>query len=217
MVGTIAGRENLALLFCSSQNLDRLVTAYKAARKAKRLLVIDLYTAYVLHKLSFLSENLPQWNWRDVRVKFWKHQQDALERAGHKDFVREIMRSRLGIKMEEVMERRCDILMLAKSNRLFLRIVNPARLPTYKGLKLIWSMWHGYLEDDRWVKPFCDENGLQLKEIHSSGHATVADLKRLAQAIQPKCLVPIHTFHPGDYDQFGVGVRQLEDGEVLAL
>jgi len=217
LVETIAGKENLALLFCSSQNLDRLVTAYKAARRAKRLLVIDLYTAYVLHELSFLSGNLPQWNWRDVRVKFWKHQQDALERSGHEGFVRAIMRSKRGIKMEEVMERRCDILMLAKSNRLFRRIVNPARLTNYEGLKLIWSMWHGYLEDDRWVKPFCDEHGLELKEIHSSGHATVEDLERLVQAIQPKRLVPIHTFYPEDYDQFGVEVRRLQDGEALTL
>jgi len=179
--------------------------------------VIDLYTAYVLHELSFLSGNLPQWNWRDVRVKFWEHQQDVLERSGHEGFVRAIMRSKRGIKMEEVMEQRCDILMLAKSNRLFRRIVNSARLTDYEGLKLIWSMWHGYLEDDRWVKPFCDKHDLELKEIHSSGHAAVEDLERLAQAIQPKRLVPIHTFYPDDYDQFGVEVRRLQDGEALTL
>lgn len=217
VVAAIADKKNLALMFCSSQSIDRIVTAYKAARTARRVLVIDLYTAYVLQELSFLSKNIPQWDWSDVRVKFWKHHQNALEQSGHDGFVRAVMRSGRGIKMEELMEKRNDILMLAKSNRLFQRLVSPERVPSYAGLTLIWSMWSGYLKTDRYVKPFCDEHGLELRQIHTSGHATVDDLKRLAQAINPQRLVPIHTFHPGDYEQFGVPVQRVEDGEPFTL
>ena len=35
----------LALVLASAQNLDRLVTVYRAARRARRTLVVDLYTA----------------------------------------------------------------------------------------------------------------------------------------------------------------------------
>ncbi len=40
--------DGLHLVWASSQNIDRLVTIYKAANKAKRLFIIDLYTAEIL-------------------------------------------------------------------------------------------------------------------------------------------------------------------------
>ncbi len=215
IVKVIADKENLALVFCSSQNLDRLVTAFRVAKQTGGILVVDLYTAYVLQSLKCLSKNIPQYDWDSLRVKFWRYQQEALEKAGHQDFVYAVMRSGHGIKTEEIVDHRKDILMLAKANRLFPRFIR--KLPTYDGLKMIWSMWDGYLKDDVVVGPFCAEHGLELKGIHASGHATVEDLRRLAQAIRPKRLVPIHTFHPDQYEQFGVPVIMLKDGEVLTL
>ena len=217
IVEEIADSGNLALLFCSSQNLDRIVTAFKAAKRTGRFLVIDLYTAYVHHMLQSLSSNIPQYSWEGVRVKYWKHHQEALARAGLEGFDMAVRRSGHGIKIDEVMDRRGEILMLAKANSLFPRLVNPCRLPSRDGLKLIWSMWRGYLEGEQYVKPFCDEHGLELKHIHTSGHASVDDLKRLAQAIHPKRLVPIHTFHPDEYEQFGAPVHRLLDGEPLLV
>ncbi len=211
----IAEKDNLALVFCSSQNLDRLVTIFRAAKQTDKILVIDLYTAYVLHSLKGLSKNIPQYDWEGVRVKFWGYQKAALEKAGHKDFVYAMMRSRQGIKTEKIVDRCKDAVMLAKANRLFPKFIK--KLPAYDGLKMIWSMWDGYLKDDVVVSPFCAEHGLELNKIHASGHATVEDLLRLAQAIQPKRLVPIHTFHPDQYQQFGVPVIMLKDGEVLTL
>jgi hypothetical protein len=38
--------------------------------------------------------------------------------------------------------------------------------------------------------------------IHTSGHASIGDLKRLANAIAPKALVPIHTFEGGKFAIF---------------
>lgn len=43
----------------SSQNIDRLVTFFRAALRAKRLFVIDVYTANVLFELRQLGNNLP--------------------------------------------------------------------------------------------------------------------------------------------------------------
>ena len=42
-------------------------------------------------------------------------------------------------------------------------------------------------------------------------------LKRLADALQPKKIIPIHTFHPDKYSQVFQNVTQLKDGEVLEL
>ena len=49
------GREKLVAVVASGQNVDRLVSCYRAARSSGRLLVIDPYQAYVLMKLAPLS------------------------------------------------------------------------------------------------------------------------------------------------------------------
>lgn len=61
-------QEHFALIFCSAQNLDRLVTIYRAVKQTRKIMVIDLYTAYTLHKLRCISGHLPQWDWPEVRV-----------------------------------------------------------------------------------------------------------------------------------------------------
>jgi len=66
----IVSQKGLAYIFTSSQNLDRLVSIYRAIRLSGRILVIDLYTAFILDKLSSVSSNIPQFNWEAVRVLY---------------------------------------------------------------------------------------------------------------------------------------------------
>jgi ribonuclease J len=50
--------------------------------------------------------------------------------------------------------------------------------------------------------------------IHTSGHASVVDLKRLMEALEPDALVPVHTFEPERYPElFGSHVIFRNDGE----
>ena len=211
----IQGSDNLALLFCSGQNIDRIVTALHAGKATGRNLVIDLYVAYVLHELKFLSDRLPQFGWPDIRVRFWGHQRRSLEKSGHRDFVEAVRASRNGITEKGIVARRSRVLMLARANTLLPTIARG--LPTLDGLKLIWSMWEGYLKRPNPFTRFCAENKLGYDRIHASGHASVEDLGRLARAVQPRWLVPIHTFHAEEYDRFGVAVRLLGKGEAMSL
>jgi ribonuclease J len=50
-----------------------------------------------------------------------------------------------------------------------------------------------------------------MTQIHTSGHASLADLKRLARAINAKQVVPIHSFEPGRYPEFFDRVEILID------
>lgn len=218
IIEEIKGSDNLALLFCSGQNVDRIVTAYKAARQTGRQLVIGLYEAYVLDQLRFLSANLPQYGWPDIRVRFWGHQRQSLEKNGHRDFVEAVRAARHGITEKGIVARRGKALMLARANRFLPTITR--KLPSLAGLKAIWSMWEGYLERDpeNPYNKFCAECGLERKVIHSSGHACVEDLRKLAEAVQPKRLIPIHTSHASQYRAvFGEVVCQVADGQALAL
>lgn len=206
-------KSSLALVFCSSQNLDRLVSIYRAAKRSDRTLLIDLYTAYVLQALQSVSRRIPQCNWPGVRVMFWHQHADALGRAGKQDFLYAAVRSR--IKDDEIIARADRIVMLAEMNRLFPII--PGKLPGTEGLELVWSMWKGYLSGDDPVSLFARQNRLQVRYVHTSGHATVADLQRLASAIQPRMLVPIHTFQPDRFPDLFDNVLSIADGEAVTL
>ena len=61
-------KKNVILTYCSGQNIDRIVTFYKAARRAKAILVIDPYIASVLHVLKNDRNKIPQLDWDSVRV-----------------------------------------------------------------------------------------------------------------------------------------------------
>lgn len=60
--------KNVVLVYCSGQNIDRIVTFYKAARRAKAMLVIDPYIATVLYVLKNDRNKIPQLDWDSIRV-----------------------------------------------------------------------------------------------------------------------------------------------------
>ena len=96
-----ANPEKLLAVAASGQNVDRLVSCYKAARHSGRQLVIDPHQAYVLYKLAELSSNIPQFAWEAVRVSFVGHQVKRLIEAGLVCLVRD-MRDRAHVRSEEL-------------------------------------------------------------------------------------------------------------------
>ena len=84
-----------------------------------------------------------------------------------------------------------------------------------EGSALTYSMWEGYLREDgsRRVLEWLQEHGIPLRSIHTSGHASVVDLKRFAAALAPRALVPIHSFETDRFAEFFDNVVQREDGE----
>lgn len=82
------------------------------------------------------------------------------------------------------------------------------------GARLTYSMWQGYLEQDssRRVLAWLDANGITFGTVHTSGHAPVRDLKRLASALAPTRLVPIHSFETARFGEYFSNVERQEDG-----
>ena len=52
---------------------------------------------------------------------------------------------------------------------------------------------------------------------HTSGHATVGDLQKFAEALNPKMLVPVHTEYGNQYENLFQQVVIFEDGVVFIL
>ena len=48
IVEVISQQKNISFILSSSQNIDRIVSAYRACKRTGKILVIDIYTAWVL-------------------------------------------------------------------------------------------------------------------------------------------------------------------------
>jgi ribonuclease J len=89
------------------------------------------------------------------------------------------------------------------------------RAKALTGARVIWSQWDGYLKENSGaqLKTDCEARDLPFEIIHASGHASVTDLKRLANAVRPKALVPIHTFEAARFPEMFENVALPQDGE----
>ena len=92
------------------------------------------------------------------------------------------------------------------------------RITRIDGGNLIYSMWEGYRKkkDTRTFIEYFEKRGFSIHSIHTSGHADVGTLKKMVDALKPKCIVPIHTFHGTEYSNiFSTPILFLKDGEII--
>jgi len=82
------------------------------------------------------------------------------------------------------------------------------------GATLTWSLWAGYLDEPSGarLKSFLAGQDISLEIHHTSGHASVTDLQRLATALAPKRIVPIHSFGGHRFAEYFTAVDQRDDG-----
>lgn len=83
---------------------------------------------------------------------------------------------------------------------------------------LIYSLWPGYLERDRTdLREWAKRREIAFHIVHSSGHASFADLHRMAQAVAPQRLLPIHTVYPERYDSLSANTEIVANGEWVTI
>lgn len=217
---TIKGQENITFLISSSQNIDRIVSAFRACKKAKKTLVIDVYTAWVLDRLKMVSKSVPNMEWEEVKVYLTNSQYQKLKAnpAIFGDFQAKMFKER--VKGEVLMGNPSAYMFLGKMSSF--PIINK-----YKKLgkaNVIYSQWMGYLKDpdfpfygSRQMAGFQDDPMINFVYAHTSGHAILEDLKRFAMALNPTHLVPVHTNHPDEYIQHFGNVLELTDKQVFAV
>ena len=182
-------RDKLVAVAASGQNLDRLVSCYRAALRANRLLLIDPYQAYVLMQLAPLSPNIPQFSWKRVRVGFVPYQVRRLEAAGLMDLVYQ-MSDEGRASSDELARRPGRFLACTRGSRSVTRLfdkVGPARI------ELVWSMWGGYWERGGALRTWAEKEGVPVHFVHSGGHAWPEDLERLTDSLAARKTVWVHT------------------------
>ena len=207
----IVSQKGLCYVFTSSQNLDRLVSIYRATRRSGKTLVIDLYTAFVLDKLGVISHSIPQFGWEGIRVLYSYYHAQKLA-----DLDRTLLYKYKSAKIEfeEIRDNPDNMVLLAKDSRYFRNVIT--KLTVYSKALAIFSMWHGYLERGN-LGEFLESNGITITEIHTSGHAYIGQVQMLADALKPRWIIPIHTFYPEKFKEMFPNVIQLDDNETISL
>ena len=200
--------KGLALVWTSGQNIDRLVTIYKACVKAKKKFIVDLYTAHIL--MAIKNPNLPQPGFDSFHVFVPMAQKQLVKKQKLFELPKAIRSCRIfPEKLPEVAD--SSVMLFRPSMVRDLQVSE-----CLNGASLIYSLWPGYLKDQRyqWFLEWLETRNIPLSHCHTSGHASVKNLKRLAEAISAKRLVPIHSFEPEAYGQLFKNVEVIEDGKV---
>ena len=198
--------DGLHFVWTSSQNIDRIVTVFRAAKRAGRWLLIDLYTAVVLEATG--KRTIPQSHWEDVGLYLPFRQR--LHVKEHRLFGDLRRHSANRLYSEDLQAQRLRSVMLFRPHFMQDRGVSTV----LDEARLTYSMWPGYLEHgvSRRVLDWLEANAIPFETIHTSGHASVGDLQRLATALSPRRLVPIHSFETARFGEYFENVDRKEDG-----
>jgi ribonuclease J len=200
--------KGLALVWTSGQNIDRLVTIYKACSQTGKNFIVDLYTASILKAIN--NPRLPQPGFKGFYVFVPKFQRILVKKRKLFDIPKSVSFCR--IYQDKLLEIAGSSVMLFRPS--MARDLEWAGC--LEGANLIYSLWPGYLKEERyqWFQGWLEKHQIPLTHCHTSGHATVDDLKRLAEAISARRLVPIHSFEPNAYKKVFKNVEIKNDGEI---
>jgi len=207
LVDTFTNTSGLTLVHTSSQNIDRIVTIFRACKKTGKTLVIDLYTAVMLEATG--NKNIPQSDWPEIAVYIPQSQRIQIKNNKWFDLLKKHSRNRIFIeKLQEISTQ--SILLFRPLHIRDLEKVNLLNNAVY-----VYSQWEGYWEQDSYsyLREWLTKHNIPKVSIHTSGHAGPSDLKRFADALRPAKIVPIHTFMPDKYKELFNNVQLYADGE----
>lgn len=190
-------QQNTTFIVSASQNIDRLVSLVKACNVNRKTLIIDVYTAWVLEIVHKKSPNLPTIDWDVIKVY---NDPDQLNKIAGSEF--DAFRTRVianDIKDQVYKNPEEYVYFLRCPNKNLVKVLCDIRK---RKVNIIYSQWDGYFEgvhkiySANIIQGLVDAGLADLQHIHTSGHANLSAIKRLAGAINPKKIVPIHTEYP---------------------
>jgi len=217
---TIKDNNQISFMIGSSQNIDSIVSAYRACKKAKKIFVVDIYTAWILEKVKIVSSSVPNMSWDNVKVikKFGgSYYQKLQENKDYfKNYTSEVFNNIAEI--EDIKENPQDYFFKVSPKHIQ-KILNITELKTSN---IIYSQWKGYLKEEfsniETVELFQDlKDNNNWVYAHTSGHADLSTLQKFATAINPKKLIPIHTEYKYKFLDYFDNVIILEDDESFDM
>lgn len=222
---TITNSKSVSFMIASSQNIDSLVSAYKACVKANKIFVVDIYTAWILEQIKKVSNRIVNLDFANVKVykptrytggsQYGKVQDN---KDYFQNFKSKIFHKNNVITFNDIKENPSKYFIKCS----FWYIKEILREIEQENANIIYSQWLGYLKEE-----FSDIKAVRLFEdlresynwiyAHTSGHADLDTLKAFSSAINPKVLIPIHTEDKESFKEHFENVLVLDDNEIYNL
>ncbi len=165
----------------SSMNIDRIVTMYRASKRCRRTFLQELYMADIT---SAIGGSIPNPKFCDVYAFITSSSRyEELKKYAHR-----MGKDRIS-KTPFVMCVRTSMLRYIKSLSTMMSFQNGV---------LVYSFWSEYKENEE-MKQFlseCENLGLEIVTLHTSGHADYESIRQLIKTVNPNEIIPIHTEVP---------------------
>ncbi|WP_166831561.1 MBL fold metallo-hydrolase [Thalassoroseus pseudoceratinae] len=176
--------DGMCLVWCSSQNIDRLVSVWDACQRSRRQLILDMYTAEIIRAARDDALPKPGKEGVTVYLPFSQKQKIKREKAFHISNPYYPHR----IYPDALAEAASGSVMVFRPS--MLRDLQRAKC--LNSASLISSVWSGYVHRNRKELDEMAALGIQRKQIHTSGHATVDELRQFVEAVPARRVFPIH-------------------------
>jgi ribonuclease J len=199
---------SLNFIWCSGQNIDRLVNIFSASRATRKTMVVDVYVAAVLQEIHQLNDKIPSVESHGIKV-LYTHGSNDDDQAEY--YLRFNKNRILPSEIKQNPDR-------------FVVVIRPSMLPFLKAqltvptANIVTSLWKKYEETEMDFFNWVDQQGYNRKHIHTSGHADRESLAMIAEFINPKKIIPMHTENKEEFfDLFGEKTLILDDNELLKI
>jgi ribonuclease J len=193
--------KGMSLVWCSPQNVDRIVTIYRACLRTNRQFVVDRATADLL-RTTIAPVPVPREVWEGIRVFASSVEKPPARRAAGSAAAEAEGPPAISPDDLGAVAGNCVVLFrpsmmndLERTNALI-------------DARLVFSMWSGYLEyeNSNPVLEWLDRHNIPLDQFHTSGHAAIIELVELRRAFAAAPVVPIGR-HP---ERFAVLFGKVE-------
>jgi ribonuclease J len=215
LVADFKAAPGIVLGMYSPLNVDRFVTYFRAARRSGRTFVIDSYQAFVLHLIGRKTKVPMPGAVPDLRL--WVppsySASVASRRLGHTDWAKRLGKG--AITAEEINrdpERYVVLFRQSMQKGLFGNNLPPC-------VSCVFSYWPGYLKELRTQALLAEvyAAGGNLLQRHASGHAHPDDLRRFAEELNPRLLIPVHTTSPETWARWRSATKLMDDGQPITV
>lgn len=201
---SFGGVEGAAVCLFSGQNIDRLVTVFRASKRSDRTFVFDLYGATIAAATG--RDTIPLPSWDEVRVYVRRAERVRVLEAEQFDRVKRLGSNR--IYLDEIAADPSRFVLAVRTSA----VGELARDGCLEGARAFWSQWAGYLKPEDPLVGQLEDLDVGIETAHVSGHATTEDLIEFATQVNATRTVPIHTNSPSFPEDRVGSLQSARDG-----
>lgn len=198
-----------AFLVCSSTNVESLASFCNAAGRLGRPFLVNHYVFKQIEGYRKTARKL------DAGLRFEKT---------YKFEKMDVINPKLdgGMTQPEYMMKH-GFLMLVGTSDAYKKRMEYFRK---KDPLLIYSMWEGYVNKEKYPDTYSEAygrlvTGWRCEHLHTSGHATAADIEEMINIVRPTIgVIPVHTTKKEQFKKLNIGnikVLQLDDEGEISL